>query len=142
MKSANVGSTVKVHYTGKLDDGNVFDSSREREPIEFTIGQGQLISGFENAVVGMAAGDTKTIKISSNEAYGTHRDELVINIDRARLPQNIDPKEGLCLNLRNPDGGTLEVTITSVDETSVTLDANHPLAGKDLTFEIELMEVT
>ena len=141
MKSAKVGNTVKVHYTGKLDNGMVFDSSGERESLEFTIGNGQLIKDFEEAVVGMTVGDMKTIKIATAEAYGVHRSELVINIDKSQFPDNIDPKEGLQLDLSNPDGNDLKAIITSVGEDSVTLDANHPLAGEDLTFDIELMEI-
>ena len=141
MKSAKVGNTVKVNYTGKLDNGMVFDSSRERDSLEFTIGNGQLIRGFEEAVVGMTVGDMKTIKILAAEAYGVHRSELVFNIDKSQFPNHIDPKEGLQLNLNNPDDKESIAMITSVGEDSVTLDANHPLAGKDLTFDIELIEI-
>ncbi len=141
MQSAQVGSTVKVHYTGKLDDGIVFDSSRERDPLDFTIGNGQLIGGFEEAVVGMSVGDMKTIIIPTAKAYGVHKSDLVVNINRAQFPDNIDPKEGLQLNLKSPDGAVLNAIITSVGEDSVTLDANHPLAGKDLTFDLELVEM-
>lgn len=141
MKSAESGSTVKVHYTGTLDDGNVFDSSREREPLEFTIGNGQLIRGFEDAVTGMTVGDVKTVKISASEAYGERRNELVITISKQQFPEHISPAEGLQLSLKSPDGSILNAIITMVAEDSVTLDANHPLAGQDLNFNIELMEI-
>jgi len=142
MKTAETGDTVRVHYTGKLDDGMIFDSSWDREPLEFTLGKGQLIEGFEDAVVGMSAGETKTVRVPSGEAYGPRRDDLVLRVDRTHFPPNIDPIKGLILNLRRPDGAIMEVAITEVSEDSVTLDANHPLAGKDLTFEIEMMEIS
>lgn len=141
MKSANVGNTVKVHYTGKLDDGMVFDSSKERDPLEFTIGSGQLISGFEQAILGMFEGDKKSVKIPANEAYGDHKSELIINVDKSMFPENIDPQEGLQISLKSPNGALVNATITSVEDESVTLDANHPLAGKDLNFDIELVEI-
>jgi peptidylprolyl isomerase len=141
MSSAGSGSTVKVHYTGTLEDGNVFDSSRDRDPIEFIIGDGQMIPGFEKAVTGMKVGDAKTVKISASEAYGAHRDELVIKIDRSQFPDNIVPIAGLQLSLKSPEGQIVNAVITSVEADTVMLDANHPLAGKDLTFDIELMEI-
>jgi peptidylprolyl isomerase len=141
MKQAENGNTVKVHYTGRLDDGMVFDSSKDREPLEFTLGKGHLIKGFEDAVAGMSVGETKTVIIPSNEAYGPHKDELMFRIDRAQFPPNIEPRMGLILSLRQPDGGVIHVAVTEISDNSVTLDANHPLSGKDLTFEIEIMEV-
>jgi peptidylprolyl isomerase len=141
LKSAESGSAVRVHYTGTLDDGKVFDSSREREPLEFTIGSGQLIKDFEDAVLGMTAGDVKTVKISAAEAYGDRRDELVITISKQQFPEHISPAEGLQLDLKSPDGSVLNAIITTVEEESVILDANHPLAGKDLNFDIELLEI-
>jgi FKBP-type peptidyl-prolyl cis-trans isomerase 2 len=141
MKNAEVGNTVKIHYTGKLDDGMVFDSSREREPLEFTIGNGQLIGGFEDAVVGMNTGDMKTVKIDAEEAYGSHRSDLVIRIERDQVPEQIDTKEGSQLQLSSPDGKVLNAIITAAGDDHIMVDANHPLAGQDLTFEIELMEV-
>jgi len=141
MEPARVGNTVKIHYTCMLDNGMVIDSSKERDPLEFTIGSGQVISGCENAVVGMSVGDTKTVKIPASEAYGEYRQELVINIERSQFPQDIDPVEGLSLHLKSPDGHVFNAVITRVEGNSVTLDANHPLAGKDLTFEIELVEI-
>lgn len=141
MKLAEDGNTVKVHYTGKLDDGTIFDSSRERGPLEFIIGNGGIIKGFENAVIGMTTGETKTVKIPSDEAYGPCREDLVVSIERAQFPPHIEAKEGLILNLRHPEGGTIEALISRVTDEAVTLDANHPLAGKDLTFELELVEI-
>ncbi|MGO9377591.1 MAG: FKBP-type peptidyl-prolyl cis-trans isomerase [Dissulfurispiraceae bacterium] len=141
MKQAENGSTIKVHYTGKLDDGTVFDSSREREPLEFTVGDGGLIKGFEDAVRGMAVGDTKTIRIPGDEAYGAYRDDLVLNVKKAQFPPDIEPEEGVILCLRRPDGGSIDARITTVSADSVTLDANHPLAGKDLTFDLEMVEI-
>jgi peptidylprolyl isomerase len=141
MKQAAKGNNIKVHYTGKLDDGTVFDSSREREPLEFTLGNGQLIKGFEDAVDGMSAGEAKTFTIPSEETYGTRREDLVLKVGKDQFPQGIDPVVGNNIHLRQPDGGVLNVTITDVSDESVTLDANHPLAGKDLTFEVEVVEV-
>lgn len=141
MKSAGSGNTVRVHYTGTLDDGNVFDSSREHDALEFIIGDGRMIPGFEKAVTGMNAGDTKRVKIPANEAYGVHRDELIVKIVRSHFPDNIVPIAGLQLSLRSPEGQIINAVITSVEEENVLLDANHPLAGKDLTFDIELMEI-
>lgn len=141
MSMAKDGDTVKVHYTGTLEDGTVFDSSRDREPLQFTLGKGQLIKGFENAVLGMSIGETKTVTIPSNEAYGPHRDELVLKFNKSDFPPNIEPKEGLVLNLRSPDGRSMIAEITEVSGDSLTLDANHPLAEKDLTFKIDLVEV-
>ncbi len=141
MSNAKDGDTVKVHYTGTLEDGTVFDSSKDRDPLQFTLGKGQLIKGFENAVLGMSIGETKTVRIPSNEAYGPRRDELILKFNKTDFPTNIEPKEGLVLNLRSPDGRTLMAEITEVSVDSVTLDANHPLAGRDLTFQIDLVEV-
>ena len=139
--TAAKGDKLKVHYKGTLDDGTVFDSSREREPLEFTLGEGRLIGGFETAVTGMSAGEVKTVKIEAADAYGPRRDELVVKIERSKFPESIDPEPGACLNLRQADGGVLDVVITDVGDDIVTLDGNHPLAGKDLTFELEVIEV-
>lgn len=141
MSKAKTGDTVMVHYTGTLEDGTVFDSSRSREPLQFTIGKGQLIKGFEDAVMGMSIGDTKTIKIPSDEAYGPHRNELILKFNKAEIPPSIEAKQGLVLQLKSPDGRVIAATITEISRDSVTLDANHPLAGKDLTFEIDLVEI-
>jgi len=141
MVQAKSGDIVKVHYTGTLEDGTVFDTSVEREPLEFTLGQGQLIPGFEQAVIGMKVGDLKTIEIPADQAYGPHRDDLILVIERDQLPVDLDPKVGQQLQMMQADGRSIVVTITDVFETTVTIDANHPLAGKKLTFEIELVEI-
>lgn len=141
MAEAKQGDTVKVHYTGKLDDGTVFDTSAEREPLQFTIGQGQIIPGFEEAVVGMSEGESKTTQIPSDAAYGPHRDEMIVEVERSQFPPNLDPEVGQQLQIRQPDGQAIVVTVTDLSDESATLDANHPLAGKDLTFDIELVQV-
>ncbi|MFC2025213.1 peptidylprolyl isomerase [Chloroflexota bacterium] len=138
---ANDGDTVKVHYTGTLEDGTIFDTSREREPLEFTLGEGQLIPGFEEAVRGMRVGQVKTATIPVEEAYGPHRDDLVMIVERDQLPENMEPGIGEQLQMQEADGRTTVFVVTDVSETSITVDANHPLAGKDLTFEIELVEI-
>jgi len=141
MAQAKLGDTVRVNYTGRLDDGTVFDSSLRSGPLEFTIGDGQLIPGFENAVIGMTPGETKTQRVPVDEAYGPHADFLVIEVDRRRVPPELDPKVGDRLQLQHPDGRVTPVLVTEVTDSSITLDANHPLAGKDLTFDIELLEI-
>lgn len=141
MAQAKAGDKVKVHYTGKLDDGTVFDTSEDRPPLEFTIGEGQIISGFENAVIGMNIGDSKSTRLTPDDAYGEHRPELVADIKRESVPDTIKPEVGLQLEMTRPDGEIIPVTITAVSETAITIDANHPLAGKDLTFDIKLVEI-
>ncbi len=141
MSHAEKGNKIKVHYTGRLDDGTVFDTSEEREPLEFTLGEGRLIKGFENAVTGMKVGESKTVTIVAEDAYGQRRPELERRVERQQFPNNIDPEVGLFLNIRQPDGGVLEAVITEVSDSSVVIDANHPLSGKDLTFEIEVVDI-
>lgn len=141
MAQAKAGDTVKVHYTGKLDDGTVFDSSVDREPLEFTIGSGNIIPGFEQAVVGMSLGESKTEIIPTDQAYGPHLDEMVVVVDRQQMPEEIDPQVGQQLQIQQQNGQVLPVVITDVSGASVTLDANHPLAGEDLTFDIKLVEI-
>ena len=133
---AKTGDTVKVHYTGKLADGTVFDTSVGSEPYEFTLGQGQTISGFEQAVIGMKVGESKTITIPADQAYGQRRDDLIVEIGRDKLPRILTRKSAC--NYKTSQG---IVTIIEVSETTVTIDANHPLAGQDLTFDIELVEI-
>jgi len=135
------GDTVKVHYTGTIADGTVFDSSREREPLEVTLGEGKLIPGFEKAVVGMNVGDTSKVTIPSEEAYGEKREDMVIDVDRGQIPPDIKPEVGQQLQIQQKDGGAIPVVITEVTDETVQLDANHPLAGQELTFEIEVLEV-
>ena len=141
MAQAKNGDTVKVDYTGKLDDGSIFDASEGRDPLQFTLGAGELIPGFEQAVLGMSVGETKTVKIDSEQAYGPYRDDMRMDVPRDKFPADIDPELGQQLQLRNADGSSLVVTITEISDANITIDANHPLAGKDLTFEIQLVEI-
>jgi FKBP-type peptidyl-prolyl cis-trans isomerase 2 len=138
---AKAGDTVRVHYKGTLSDNSVFDSSEGRDPLEFTIGSEQVIPGFDTAVNGMKQGDKKSVTIRSSDAYGEHRAELIINLDRERLPEDLEPEIGRQLQLSGPEGQAAVMTIIDFNDTTITLDANHPLAGKDLTFEIELVGV-
>nr|WP_088888765.1 peptidylprolyl isomerase [Leptolyngbya ohadii] len=141
MAQAQHGDTVKVHYTGKLEDGTVFDSSVDREPLEFKIGAGNLIPGFEQAVVGMAEGESKTETISTENAYGSYAEEMVITVDRSDMPADMEPQVGQQLHLQQSDGQIIPVIVTDVSKATVTLDANHPLAGENLTFEIQLVAI-
>ena len=141
MAQAQQGSRVKVHYTGKLDDGSVFDSSVGGEPLEFTIGQGQMIPGFEQGVVGMELGEARTVIIAADQAYGIHRPDGVFEIDRAEIPMAIPLEVGMQLQATGPGGRPAHMTVVELSEDRVKLDANHPLAGKDLTFDIELVEL-
>lgn len=142
MTLAKKGDTVKIHYTGKLDDGTVFDSSEGREPLSFTIGNGQVIPGFEEAVVGMALEEKKNVTIPPEKAYGPRNEEMVINVPRKRVPADINPETGQRLQMQGPNEQMIIVEITEVTDESITLDANPPLAGKDLIFDIELVEIT
>lgn len=141
MAKAKQGDTVKVHYTGTLADGTTFDSSRQREPLEFEIGSGTVIPGFEQVVEGMSPGETRTETLSAEQAYGPYHDDMRTKVARHRIPAGLGLQVGQRLQVKGPDGETSTVTITEVTATSVTLDANHPLAGKDLSFEIELLEI-
>ncbi len=141
MAKAKQGDTVKVHYTGKLEDGTIFDSSVDRDPLEFIIGQAQIIPGFEAAVLDMSPGEKKTTAIQPEEAYGSFQKERMLVVDRKELPPGIDPKVGQQLKMSSPDGASMVVLVAEVTEKSVTLDGNHPLAGKTLVFEIELVEI-
>ncbi|RRD72344.1 MULTISPECIES: peptidylprolyl isomerase [unclassified Desulfovibrio] len=137
---AKNGDTVRVHYTGTLDDGTVFDSSRERDPLEFVLGQGSLIPGFESAVEGREAGEKVCVTLPPDKAYGDVDRELIFTVPRAQVPDHIPLNVGVPLQLSN-EQGQMDVTITEVGADEVTLDANHPLAGKTLTFEIEIVEI-
>lgn len=134
------GDTVKVHYTGRLADGTIFDSSRERDPLEFVMGKQQLIAGFEAAVMGRENGDTVTVTVPPAEAYGEADEELVFTVDRANVPEHITPEVGMQLQLSSEEG-EMDVTIDAVNEEEIVLNANHPLAGKTLTFDIEIVDV-
>lgn len=141
MAQAKQGDTVKVHYTGKLEDGKVFDTSSGREPLSFTIGEGNVIEGFESGIVGMGVGEKKTLNISPDAAYGNRNDELVAVVEKENIPEDIDVSVGQQLQVRQPDGQTINVSVTDVSEENVTLDANHPLAGRDLVFDVEIVEI-
>jgi len=141
MATAKEGNTVKVHYTGTLEDGTVFDSSQGRDPLEFTIGESEVIPGFEQAVVGMSPGESKTITIPADDAYGPHYEEMVAVVDREQFPQGMPLSLNQQLELGSPDGQTIVVRIVGLSGDNVTLDANHPLAGQNLTFDLLLVEV-
>lgn len=136
-----VNDTVKVHYTGTLKNGEVFDSSKGKEPLEFTIGAGQIIPGFENGIMGMKVDESKTINIAAEEAYGERRDELVQEVAKTQLPAEINPEVGMQLMSQGPDGQQIPLVVMEVKETSITVDANHPLAGKDLIFEVSIVSI-
>lgn len=141
MSQAKTGDTVHVHYTGKLDDGTEFDSSAGREPLEFAVGGGQVIAGFDKAVEGMTAGDTKSVRIPADEAYGSHHDQLVQEVPRSALPDEIEPVVGMRLQTPGPEGQAIQLVVTAVSPDSVTVDGNHPLAGEALNFDIELIKI-
>jgi len=141
VAEAKQGDAVQVHYTGKLEDGTVFDTSQDREPLEFTIGEDRVIPGFESAVLGMEPGDSKTQELGPDDAYGQRREDMVMELDRGQIPEDLDPEVGQQLHLRMEDGQRVPVVITKLGEESVTIDANHPLAGKKLIFDIELISI-
>jgi FKBP-type peptidyl-prolyl cis-trans isomerase 2 len=141
MTQAKQGDTVNIHYTGKLGDGTVFDTSLSRHPLQFTIGKGQVIPGFEQAVVGMNPGESKTTIIPEDQGYGPRRDDMIVTVERSTLPPDLKPEVGQRLELTQMDDRTVLVTVTAVTDTALTLDANHPLAGKDLTFELQLIGI-
>ncbi len=141
MSHAKSGDTVKIHYTGTLDDGTQFDSSAGRDPLEFEVGSGQVISGFDKAVEGMAVGDSKNVRLEPDEAYGPRHEQLVQEVDRSMLPDDLDPREGMALQSSSPDGQVMQFMVTAVSEQSITVDANHPLAGQALSFDIELVDI-
>lgn len=136
------GQKVKIHYTGTLDDGKPFDSSEGRDPLEFEMGASMVIPGFENGVADMAVGEKKTIKILATEAYGEKRDEMVMEFERETLPEGLEPEVGMGLQMQGPQGQPIPVKITAVADATITVDANHPLAGQNLTFELELIDIS
>lgn len=141
MTQAKAGDTVHVHYKGTLDDGSVFDSSEGKDPISFTLGNGEVIDGFDHAVEGMNIGDKKTERFEPANAYGDHRQELVFTVPKDQMPEGAEIEVGDMLQVGFPDGSSSAVTVAAVDEDGVKLDANHPLAGKALTFELELVGI-
>lgn len=141
MSKAKANDKVRVHYTGKLASGEVFDSSREREPLEFTVGAGQMIPGFDNAVNGMELNEQKEVTIPCDEAYGERMDEMIQQVPKTQLPEDMNPEVGQTLVASNGQGQETHVIVTEVTENDITVDANHPLAGKDLVFDIELVEI-
>ena len=141
VEQAKRGDTVRVHYTGSFEDGTVFDSSRGHEPLEFTIGEGQVICGFEDAVVGMAEGDTKRETIAPKQGYGERHDELVFTVPRDQVPPGTTLDVGDMVQIGFPDGRTAAVQVAKVSDEALTLDANHPLAGRTLLFDLELVKI-
>ena len=141
MSHAKSGDTVKIHYTGTLDDGTQFDSSQGRDPLEFEVGSGQVIPGFDKAVEGMTVGDSKSVRIEADEAYGPRHDQLVQEVDRSVLPDDLNPETGMALQSSSPDGQVTQFMVTDVTDQTITVDANHPLAGQALSFDIELVEI-
>lgn len=141
MSQVKLNDTVKVHYTGKLENGQIFDSSLQREPLEFTMGQGQLIPGFEQGVLDMKINEKKTIHIPYNDAYGEVREELFHEVEKDKLPKELQLKEGMGLISTAPDGSERQLILHEIKENSIIVNANHPLAGKDLIFEVELIEI-
>ncbi len=135
------GNKVKVHYTGKLNDGTVFDSSENREPLEFVLGEGNMIQGFDTAVEGMELGSNKSVVIPSGEAYGEKMEDMMVDIPIDQVPADIKPEVGMDLSIQNQEGQPMPVKVVNVDTEKITLDANHPLAGEDLTFDIKLIEI-
>ena len=141
MAGAEQGNTVKVHYTGTLADGSVFDTSQERGPLQVVIGSGSLIAGFEQALLGMSQGENKVVTIAAVDAYGAPQAELVYQVERSEIPSEVSVEVDAILMATDSDGNDVRLTVRAVDDASVTLDANHPLAGHDLTFAIEMVEI-
>lgn len=141
MQKPQAGNTVRVHYTGTLEDGTQFDSSRGAEPLEFAMGQGQLIAGFENAVAGLSTGESCTVTLTPDQAYGESNPDMVQQVARELMPEGVELEPGMVLQGQAGDGRVDNFTVVSLSEETVTLDANHPLAGKTLTFEIELVAI-
>ena len=142
MKRANSGDSIKVHYTGKLENGETFDSSKGREPLAFVIGEGNVIPGFEQGVIGMQIGEVRQVSIPAENAYGNRHEELIMVLNRTEFPDDIIPERGLALQMVREDGLPVNVMITDFSDETITLDANHPLAGFTLIFDIELVEIS
>lgn len=139
MRQATTGDTVHVHYTGTLDDGSIFDSSADRAPLEVTLGNGQVIPGFEEALMGMVEGGTKSVTLEPENAYGPHNPQLIQTVQRAQIPAEIALEPGVALQAEDESGNQIQFTVMELDDEIVTLDANHPLAGQALTFAVELV---
>ncbi len=142
MSEVRKGDNVKVHYTGTLEDGSVFDSSEGGDPLSFAVGSGQVIAGFEEAISSMSVGETKTVLIPVDKAYGQRNDEMVIQAPIDQVPPDLNPELGMRLEMGGANGEVLRVVVVEIADTHITLDANPPLAGKDLTFKLELVECT
>jgi peptidylprolyl isomerase len=142
MAKVKEGDTVKVHYKGTLNDGTVFDESKEHGVLEFQIGDEKVIPGFEEAIIGMSAGEKKNTTVKAEKAYGIRNEKLIKVVNKKQVPENVELKVGEQIEVRQTHGGSFPVTVIDITESEVTLDANHPLAGEDLTFEIELVEIT
>ena len=141
MQQAKKGDMVRVHYTGRLTDGEQFDSSAGREPLEFTLGAGQMIKGFDTGVEGMAVGEKKKISVAPENGYGLRNEEAIIEFPREHIPADMKLEPGMQLTLQNQEGQPVPVVVTEVKEAVVVLDANHFLAGKDIVFDVELVEI-
>lgn len=141
MSKAKNGDSVKVHYTGQLISGDVFDTSKDRQPLEFEIGSGKVIPGFEKGIIDMEVGEAKRITIKPEEAYGQRREELVVNVVKSDFPDHITPSVGQQLQMKQQDGSSVNVIIAEIHEDNITIDANHPLAGHTLYFDVELVEI-
>lgn len=141
MQAVKNGDTVKVHYHGRLTDGTTFDSSEGRQPLEFKVGEGMVIKGFDNGVLDMKPGDKKTVHIPVTEAYGPKNEELIMDFPKANIPEDLKPEIGMELQMSNPQGNVFPVKVVAVKDEFITLDANHALAGEDLVFDIELVEI-
>jgi FKBP-type peptidyl-prolyl cis-trans isomerase 2 len=141
MGQAKDGDTVKLHYTGKLRNGEVFDSSKDSQPLKFTIGNGEVMPGIEKGIIGMEIGDTKTIEIPTEDALGPRREELVVDVERSDFPEDMTLSVGQRIQMRHEDGDPMILTVTDMKDNKITLDANHPLAGEALVFDVELVEI-
>ncbi|MDP9041912.1 MAG: peptidylprolyl isomerase [Bacteroidota bacterium] len=141
MMAVQSGNTIKIHYHGRLSDGTTFDTSEGRSPLEFTVGSGSVIKGFDDGVQGMSVGEKKTIEIPFEQAYGPEDPSMIVEFPIDRLPQELEPEIGMQLNMNNEEGQQFPVVITDITEENIVLNANHPLAGKDLIFDLELVEI-
>lgn len=142
MQQVKSGDTVKVHYHGRLADGTTFDSSEGRDPLEFKVGSGMVIAGFDNGVTGMSVGEKRTVQIPAEDAYGSKNPDMIVEFPKGQFPEGMKPEAGMQINMTSGEGQVIPVVITEVKEDTVMLDANHPLAGEALTFDIELVEIS